>query len=73
MAAGNAALLAELGIAKGALEEKADALRRDGATALFVAVDGKPAGIVAVADPIKASTPAALQSLRQSEIGRAHV
>jgi Cu+-exporting ATPase len=68
MALGNAALLAELGVAAGELEAKAEALRRDGATALFAAIDGKPAGVLAVADPIKATTPAALQSLRQSGI-----
>jgi Cu+-exporting ATPase len=39
-------------------------LRQDGATALFVAVDGRPAGIIAIADPIKATTPAALDALR---------
>ena len=50
--------------ASAALESRADALRREGATAMFVAVDGRPAGIIAVADPIKATTPAALASLR---------
>jgi Cu+-exporting ATPase len=64
VAIGNAKLLQELGVATGALERQADEARRDGATAMFVAVDGQPAGIIAVADPIKASTPAALASLR---------
>src|SRR4029077_3115354 len=50
------------------LESRADALRRDGATAMFVAVDGRPAGIIAVAAPIKATTPAALASLRADGI-----
>ncbi|HJU19216.1 MAG TPA: heavy metal translocating P-type ATPase [Stellaceae bacterium] len=68
VALGNAALLAELGLAAGDLDTKADGLRRDGATALFVAVDGRPAGILAVADPIKATTAAALDSLRQSGV-----
>jgi Cu+-exporting ATPase len=68
VALGNAALLADLAIESGELDGKADALRRDGATALFVAVDGRQAGVVAVADPIKATTPAALESLRQSGI-----
>ena len=39
-------------------------MRREGATALFCALDGKPGGVIAIADPIKATTPAALESLR---------
>ena len=46
------------------LETRADALRRDGATALFVAIDAEPAGIVAVSDPIKDTSRAALDKLR---------
>jgi Cu+-exporting ATPase len=65
VALGNAKLMAGFGIALGDLEQKADALRRDGATALFLAVDGKPGGIIAIADPIKATTPAALDQLRR--------
>ena len=64
VAVGNAKLLHDLGVATGALERQADEARRDGATAMFVAVNGQPAGIIAVADPIKATTPAALASLR---------
>jgi P-type Cu+ transporter len=64
VAIGNAALLREIGTAGAGLEARADALRREGATAMFVAVDRRPAGIIAVADPIKATTPAALSSLR---------
>ncbi len=45
---------------------KADELRGSGATALFVAVDGKPGGVIAIADPIKATTRAALDSLRRT-------
>jgi Cu+-exporting ATPase len=63
-AIGSGTFLKELGAASEALESRADALRRDGATAMFVAIDNRPAGIVAVADPIKASTPAALESLK---------
>jgi len=63
-AVGNAQLLADSGTAAPALEQRADALRSQGATVIYVTVDGKPAGIVAVADPIKATTPAALESLR---------
>jgi Cu+-exporting ATPase len=44
--------------------ERADALRRDGQTVLIVAVDGRLAGLLAVADPIRASTPAALRRLQ---------
>ncbi|HYH19956.1 MAG TPA: heavy metal translocating P-type ATPase [Azospirillum sp.] len=61
---GNAKLMMELGVAPGDLEARADELRREGATALFVAVDRMPAGVIAVADPIKASTPSALETLR---------
>jgi Cu+-exporting ATPase len=61
---GNARLMADLGIVLGDLERKADALRGDGATALFLAVDGRPGGVVAIADPIKPTTQAALDSLR---------
>jgi len=64
VALGNAKLMAGLGIKLGDFEHKADELRSDGATALFLAVDGKPGGVIAIADPIKSTTPAALQSLR---------
>ena len=64
MALGNAKLMADLGITLGDLEHKADELRSDGATALFLAVDGKPGGVIAIADPIKSTTQAALDSLR---------
>ena len=63
VALGNAKLMADLGIAVGDLEQKADELRSDGATALFLAVDGKPGGLIAIADPIKSTTQAALDSL----------
>jgi Cu+-exporting ATPase len=65
---GNAKLMRDLGIGLGDLAGKADALRGSGATALFVAVDGKPGGIIAIADPIKATTRAALDSLRADGI-----
>ena len=64
VALGNAKLMADLGIALGDLEHKADELRSDGATALFLAVDGKPGGVIAIADPIKSTTQAALDGLR---------
>ncbi len=65
---GNAGLLQALGVTGAALEARADALRQEGATAMFVAVDGKAAGIIAVADPIKATTPSALAQLRADGI-----
>jgi Cu+-exporting ATPase len=65
VAVGNAALLKDRGVASSELEARADTLRKDGATALFLAVDEKPAGILAVADPIKATTRAALDALRK--------
>jgi Cu+-exporting ATPase len=62
---GNAKFLAELGIETDALSSEAERLRRDGATAIFVAMDGKLAGVIAIADPVKATTPAALDALRR--------
>jgi Cu+-exporting ATPase len=60
---GNAKFLAELNIATAALENEAERLRQDGATAIFLAVDGKVAGVIAIADPVKQTTPAALKAL----------
>jgi Cu+-exporting ATPase len=65
---GNAKLLDDLGVARTDLDLRADMFRREGATAMFVAVDGRPAGIIAVADPIKATTPAALERLRSDGV-----
>jgi Cu+-exporting ATPase len=64
IALGQAKFLAELGVATAALESDADKLRRDGATVIFLAVDGGLAGLFAIADPVKATTPAALVALR---------
>jgi P-type Cu+ transporter len=63
LALGNARFLAELKIATAALEREAERLRQDGATAVYLAVDGKASGILAIADPVKSTTPAALQAL----------
>ncbi|HLG90220.1 MAG TPA: heavy metal translocating P-type ATPase [Alphaproteobacteria bacterium] len=68
VAVGNSTLLTDIGVAAGDLEKHADEFRKDGATAMFVAIDGKPAGIIAVADPIKATTLAALASLRADKV-----
>jgi Cu+-exporting ATPase len=56
----------DLGVTLGDLNERAEKLRGEGQTVMFVAVDGRPAGLVGVADPIKASTPEALELLRAS-------
>jgi P-type Cu+ transporter len=66
VALGNAALLAELGVAPG--DDTGDALRADGQTVMMVAVDGKLAGLLGVADPIKATTAAALKALRREGV-----
>jgi Cu+-exporting ATPase len=65
VALGNAAFLAELGIAAGALEGEAERLRHDGATVVLVAIDRRLAGAIAIADPIKPTTPEALAALRR--------
>ena len=65
---GNARFLGEHDIETGPLEEIADALRQDGATAILAAVDGQPAGVVAIADPVKESTPAAIKALHADGI-----
>jgi P-type Cu+ transporter len=61
---GNAKLLAELGADPAALAAEADAMRAEGQTVVFVAVDGRLAGLVGVADPIKATTLDAVRGLR---------
>ncbi len=66
VAIGNSALMQELGIDVGALATDAEALRREAASVMHVAVDGALAGLLAVADPIKASTPAAIDALHES-------
>jgi Cu+-exporting ATPase len=68
VAIGNAQLLADGGIAAAALESRAAALQADGQTVMFVAIDGKPAGLIGVADPIKASTPEAVRSLKEEGV-----
>jgi Cu+-exporting ATPase len=68
VALGNAKLMDDLGVPLGDLEQEADALRSDGATALFLAIDGKPGGVIAIADPVKATTQAALDILRKDNI-----
>jgi Cu+-exporting ATPase len=68
IAIGSAKFLTELNIDTAALHDAADAQRAEGATAIFIAVNGKPAGIIAIADPVKATTPAALEALAADNI-----
>jgi Cu+-exporting ATPase len=63
LALGNARFLADLKISTAALESKAERLRQDGATVIYLAIDGEAAGVLAIADPVKATTPAALRAL----------
>ncbi len=63
LALGSAKFLSELNIDTAALHDEAEKQRSDGATAIFLAVNGKAAGIIAIADPVKATTPEALKAL----------
>lgn len=63
VALGNAAMMQEMGLDTARAEAQADTLRAEGKTAMFIAVDGALAGIVAVADPIKESTAQAIKEL----------
>ncbi|HEY3677088.1 MAG TPA: heavy metal translocating P-type ATPase [Bradyrhizobium sp.] len=64
VALGNAALMAELNVPTQSLDRAAETARQQGATAIYVAVDGRLAGIIAIADPVKPSAQAALTALR---------
>ncbi|MGH7026945.1 heavy metal translocating P-type ATPase [Brevundimonas sp.] len=61
---GNARYLKEVGVDVATLEVEAEALREDGATAIFVAVDGAAAGVLGIADPVKATTVEAIRDLK---------
>jgi Cu+-exporting ATPase len=65
VALGNRKLLESLGVEPGSLAERAERQRSDGETVMFVAVDGRPAGLIGVADPIKETTRDALDALRK--------
>jgi len=65
---GNSAFLAENGIDAGPLAEAAEALRKEGATAILVAIDGRLAGAIGIADPIKATTNDVLGALRREGV-----
>jgi Cu+-exporting ATPase len=64
VAVGNAALMQSLAIDIASLTERADALRQDGQSVMFVAVDGKAAGLVGVSDPLRVSAADAIRALR---------
>jgi Cu+-exporting ATPase len=68
VALGNARLLADLGIDAGLLTERAEGLRAEGATVILAAVEGRAAGLLAIADPIKTSTPDAIRALKEDGI-----
>ncbi len=68
VAAGNPKLFADLGLTVGELAERAEALRRDGQTVMLVAVDGRPAGLLGVTDPLKKSATDAIEKLRRDGI-----
>jgi Cu+-exporting ATPase len=68
IAIGNASLLKALGMDGTPLLARADELRREGQTAIFVAIDGKPAGVLGIADPIKPSAAQAVVSLHASKV-----
>ena len=65
---GNSRIMADAAIDTSELETIANDLRRDGATAICVAIDGKAKGVIAIADPIKATTPSAIAALRSDGI-----
>jgi Cu+-exporting ATPase len=65
---GNARFLRERGIATDGLQQDAERLRQDGATAIFLAVDGRSAAVIAIADPVKPTTAEALHALSEEGI-----
>ena len=69
VALGNAGLLDSLGVSSDAWTERAEALRAEGETVVFVVVDGRVAGLVSVADPIKASAAEAIRTLHADGVG----
>src|SRR5215475_4367183 len=68
VALGNRALMADLAVEVSGLSEKAESLRSDGHTSMFVSIDGKLAGLIGVADPIKTSTPDAIRAIHDENI-----
>ena len=68
LALGNARFLRELGVQTNALEQDAERLRHEGATAIFLAVDGRVAAVIAIADPVKPTTADALNALAREGV-----
>jgi Cu+-exporting ATPase len=68
IALGGARLMTELGVDASPLEAEAERLRRDGATAIFTAIDGRLAGVLGIADPMKPTTPEAVRALQTAGI-----
>jgi len=68
VAIGNQKLFDESGVAMGDLVQRAEAMRADGQTVMFVAIDGKPAGLIGVADPVKDTTPEAIRELHAEKL-----
>jgi Cu+-exporting ATPase len=68
VALGNARFMQEIGASSEALDKAAEELRAEGATAIYLSVDSEVAGVLAVADPIKESTPAALKAIKEAGI-----
>ncbi len=68
VAVGNHALMDQLGADPGALAERAESLRSEGQTVMFVAIDGAAAGLVGVADPVKETTPQAIKELHDEKL-----
>jgi len=68
VALGNLKLFEELAIEPGELPSRAETLRGDGQTVMLLAIDGKAAGLIGVADPVKASTPEAIRALHEEGI-----
>ena len=68
IALGNRKLLEDIGIDPGELSQKAEAMRTEGQTVMFITIDGKAAGLLGVADPIKETTPEAIKALHKEGI-----
>jgi Cu+-exporting ATPase len=65
---GNRRMLEDLAVDPGEIADRAEAMRGEGQTVMFVAADGRPAGLLGVADPIKKSTPEAIRALHEERI-----
>ena len=68
VAAGNAALMREMGASSKSIDQQAEALRQQGQTVVFVASDGRLVGLVGVADPVRESTAQAIEELKREGI-----